>query len=150
MSIIFQPADAADTDTLIEMMRGLYAYDGTAFDEHSHREALRQLLDDERYGRVWLIQADDEIAGYVVLTFGFSLEFKGRDAFIDELYLRESFRGQGTGQQAINFAADACRALGIHALHLEVERSNTRAQIAYRKANFEDHDRYLLTKQLNH
>ncbi|MBA3322161.1 MAG: GNAT family N-acetyltransferase [Pyrinomonadaceae bacterium] len=149
MSIIFQPADAADTDTLIEMMHELYAYDGTPFDEHSHRAALRQLLADERCGRVWLIQSGAEIAGYVVLTFGFSLEFKGRDAFIDELYLREPFRGQGRGQQALDFAADACRALGIRALHLEVERRNTRAQTAYRKANFKDHDRYLLTKWLN-
>lgn len=146
MSITFQPADAADTNSLIEMMRGLYAHDGTLFDEHSHRAALRQLLNDERGGRVWLIQSDDESAGYVVLTFGFSLEFKGRDAFIDELFLREQFRGRGLGQQAIDFAAEHCRAHGVRAIHLEVERSNARAQAAYRKAGFKDHDRYLLTK----
>ncbi|MDQ3755908.1 MAG: GNAT family N-acetyltransferase, partial [Acidobacteriota bacterium] len=91
-----------------------------------------------------------ETAGYLVLTLGFSLEFKGRDALIDELYLRESFRDQGFGQQAIAFAIKWCQARNIRALHLEVERANARAQAAYRKAGFKDHDRYLLTKWLNH
>lgn len=129
------------------MMRALYDHDGTPFNEGSHRAALRQLMSDERFGGVWLIEQDgDETVGYLVLTFGFSLEFKGRDAFLDELYLREDFRGRGLGQEAIAFAVGQCERLGVRALHLEVERSNTRAQAAYRKAGFTDHDRYLLTK----
>ena len=49
---------------------------------------------------------------------------------------------------AIRFVEDACRDLGVEALHLEVERGNTRAQTVYHKAGFADHDRYLLTKWL--
>jgi ribosomal protein S18 acetylase RimI-like enzyme len=40
----------------------------------------------------------------------------------------------------------ACRDLGVHAVHLEVERANAAAQGLYRKFGFQDHERYLLTR----
>jgi ribosomal protein S18 acetylase RimI-like enzyme len=95
-----------------------------------------------------LIRVNDATAGYLVLTFGFSLEFGGRDALIDELYVRENFRGRGLGRASLVLAAEVCREEGIRALHLEVDRVNTRAQGVYRQAGFRDHDRYLLTKWL--
>jgi GNAT superfamily N-acetyltransferase len=45
----------------------------------------------------------DETIGYIVLTLGDSLEYHGRDAFVDEIYIRESHRGKGIGAQAIKF-----------------------------------------------
>ncbi|MDB6031743.1 MAG: family N-acetyltransferase, partial [Verrucomicrobiales bacterium] len=39
-----------------------------------------------------------------------------------------------------------CHGEGITAVHLEVDRSNSRAQELYRKAGYADHDRFLLTK----
>jgi len=38
--------------------------------------------------------------------------------------------------------------LGISAVHLEVDHTNTVAQALYRKAGFVDHDRYLMTRWL--
>jgi ribosomal protein S18 acetylase RimI-like enzyme len=43
---------------------------------------------------------------------------------------------------------EACRSLEVQALHLEVERANTKAQAFYHKVGFEDHDRYMLTKRI--
>jgi GNAT superfamily N-acetyltransferase len=142
----FKLADTSDVDILVPLLREFYAYDHIAFDERAARAALQQILGDARLGRVYLIGAGGETVGYFVLTFGFSLEFKGRDAFVDELFLRAEFRGRGCGKRALAFAAEVCRAEGIGALHLEVERGNTSAQEVYRRAGFKDHDRYLLTK----
>jgi diamine N-acetyltransferase len=41
---------------------------------------------------------------------------------------------------------DTCRALDVHAVHLDVERINEAAQTLYRGFGFEDHDRYLMTQ----
>ncbi len=128
------------------MLREFYAYDHIAFDEAEARRALALLLSDARLGRVYLIGVGGELAGYLVVTFGFSLEFKGRDAFVDELFLRAEMRGRGLGSRALSVAEETCRAEGVRALHLEVERANTGAQEVYRRAGFKDHDRYLLTK----
>jgi ribosomal protein S18 acetylase RimI-like enzyme len=173
MKHAFTLARAADADELVELMREFYAFEHIAFDEGAARCALRQILSDGKLGVIYLIRAGAresegaqaekeaeekeagvtaetaaETAGYLVITFGFSLEFHGRDAFVDELFLRESFRGQGIGQACVEFAAEVCRGEGIAALHLEVERANARAQALYRRSGFSDHDRYLLTKWL--
>lgn len=146
--ITFNRAGVEDAPLLVEMMREFYAHEGLRFDEAAAQAALAGLLNDESRGRVWLIALGGATVGYAVLTFGYSLEFKGRDAFVDELYLREAARGRGVGPLALQFLEQACQSLGVRALHLEVERANTHAQAVYRKAGFRDHDRYLMTKWL--
>jgi len=94
------------------------------------------------------IKFDAELAGYLVLTFGYSLEFHGRDALVDELYVREAYRGRGAGTLSLAFVEEICRTEGIRALHLEVDRGNERARRLYHRAGYEDHDRYLLTRWL--
>jgi ribosomal protein S18 acetylase RimI-like enzyme len=144
---VFKSATSEDIETLIMMMRDLYGHDGLApLDEASARRALPGIIGDDTFGRVFIIFLEDEVAGYAVLTFGYSLEFHGRDAFVDELYLRNEYRGQGIGKRALEFLTEVCAAEGVSALHLEVERANTSAQAVYRKFGFEDHDRYLMTK----
>ena len=118
------------------------------FDEATTRAALQTLLNNDSYGRAWLIQNAEQAIGYVVLTFGFSLESQGRDALVDELYVRESYRGQGVGKATLKFLEDFCCSLRICRFYLEVERANTAAQGFYHKLGFKDNDRYLMNKQL--
>lgn len=146
MEPTFRTAEAEDADALLSMMRELNEHEGMDFDEPKARAALTQLVADERFGVAHLILFGDEPAGYLVVTFGFSIEFGGRDAFVDELFIKDEFRGRGIGKAALVRAEEVCRARGIRALHLEVERANERAQTLYRKSGFRDHDRYLLTK----
>jgi ribosomal protein S18 acetylase RimI-like enzyme len=148
MDIAFKLADVADIDLLIEFIREFYELDHLAVDEQAMHSALQQILSNDSFGKVWLIQTDGNPAGYIVLTLGFSLEFHGRDAFIDEIYIRAQHRGRGIGRKAIEFVEGACRSLGVRALHLEVERENTNAQSVYRKVGFEDQDSYLMTKHV--
>lgn len=144
----FKLASLIDMDTLIEMMSAFYIYDHIVFNETAARNSLRDILENKLFGRVFLINLSEDVIGYIVITFGYSLEFHGRDAFIDEIYFKEEYRGKGFGKVTLEFAENICRENGIRALHLEVERSNTIAQAFYRKSRFEEHDRYLMTKWL--
>lgn len=146
MEITFKIADHLDTEILVQLIREFHEFEHLPFDEGTIRSLLAKLLKKDYLGRVWLIQQGRDALGYIVLTFGYSLEFLGRDAFIDELYIRESHRGQGIGTRALQFVEKMCPSLGIQALHLEADRKNTTAQGFYRKVGFEDHDRYLMTK----
>lgn len=148
MDFNFDPPGPGDAAELVGMMRDFYELEHIEFDEAAARAALGQLLGDESLGRVWLIKSGAEIVGYVVLTFGFSLEFRGRDALVDELFVREGWRGRGAGRRALEFVAGVCRALGVGALRLEVGRENESARALYRKAGFQDHDRHLLTRRV--
>lgn len=93
-----------------------------------------------------MIEDAEQAVGYVVLTFGFSLETRGPNAFVDELYLNEDHRGQGIGKATLEFLESFCRSVGLRALYLEVERANTAAQRFYHNCGFTDNDRYLLIK----
>jgi len=148
MEPVFTLADTSYVNLLSELMGEFYAVEHVNFDEQAARQALQQILSDKSFGLVYLVSIGDKVIGYIVLTFGFSLEFHGRDAFIDELYLRETYRGRGIGKASLRFISEVCQREGIKALHLEVDRINTRAQALYRQAGYQDHDRYLLTKWL--
>ncbi len=141
-------ATLADVDLIVSFMRELYEHDHLPFDGTAARLAMEKILQDHSLGRVWLIYDGEQAIGYIVLTLGYSLEYHGRDAFVDEIYLRASHRGKGIGTQIIQFVEGACRELEVQALHLEVERANLKAQAFYHKVGFEDHDRYLLTKRI--
>ena len=142
----FRIATDSDADLLLAMMREYYLYDGHAFDEPRARTALLNFLRDPAFGRAWLICDGDVPVGYIVLTFGYSLEYLGRDAFIDEFFLRESHRGRGWGRQALDYVEEAARAGGVRSIHLEVVRSNTTAKEVYRRSGYADHDHYLMSK----
>ena|SRR2546427_6625201 len=144
----FRIAKDTDIDTLLAFMRQFYAIDQYPLDEQIARTALAGIIRDASLGCAWLLYNKDKAIGYIVITFGYSLEYHGRDAFIDELFIEASYRHQGLGTKTIQFALEACRELGVHALHLEVERTNIAGQALYRKFGFENHDRYLLTRRL--
>jgi diamine N-acetyltransferase len=151
MSAAFQSASLADVPSILAHQRAYYAADGYAFDEAVARAAIEGLLGDPERGRLWVLaegDTPDQILGYLAVTFGWSLEWGGRDAFVDELYLAPSHRGGGIGRTAIALAEDACRAAGVRALHLEVERANTRGRALYARTGFADTDRLLLTRRL--
>jgi GNAT superfamily N-acetyltransferase len=109
--------------------------------------AVERLVLEDRLGQIWLIQADSRPVGYVAVTFSYSLEFHGRDALLDELYLRDPYR-QDLGVPTLKFAQAWSRSLGVNALHVEVERDNSPAQAFYRAVGFMDDDSYLMTKWL--
>ncbi len=142
----FERAGAEHAELVVEMMREFYAFEHLAWDGEAALRGLGEILRDASLGEVWLVRRGGAPAGYLVLTVGFSLEFRGRYLLLDELYVREEHRGSGVGRRAIGQAEEACRARGIAALRLEVERRNTVARAFYRTVGFHDHDRDLLTR----
>jgi GNAT superfamily N-acetyltransferase len=132
------------------MMRALEKADPgtTPFDELRRRAIFEDFVKEASFGRAWLIFAGEKPAGYVILTLGFSFEYRGRDAYIDELYLEAQLRGRGIGRQTVEFVEEAARGLGVNAIHLEASQANATAIELYRRAGFVDHDRRLMTKWL--
>jgi ribosomal protein S18 acetylase RimI-like enzyme len=146
METSFKRAEKSDLEILMEFIREFCEVDHHPFDDSSIRVALTKILSDDSLGRVWLIQHNSQAIGYIVLTFGYSLEYRGREAVIDEIYILESHRGQGIGKRAIEFVEEVSPSLEIKVLHLEVERENIAAQRFYQKVGFEAQDSYLMTK----
>ncbi len=144
----FRVATEADLEAVIAMMRCYYAEEGYTFVESASRQAVMELISDEKIGRLWVAEDSDGMVGYVAVTVGYSLEYQGRDAFVDELFIAARGRGKGLGREALAMAESYCRLRGVRALHLEVEHHKEAALELYRNTGFEDHERRLMTKWL--
>jgi GNAT superfamily N-acetyltransferase len=132
----------------LDLMGRLYSEAGSTHHRDRARRAAEGLMANPELGGVWLIEVDGEPVGYICVTLCYSLEFDGRFALLDELYLEEPWRGQGIGTRAIAFAEEWSSARGLAAIRLEVSHSNLRALELYGRQGFEAHDRHLMTKWL--
>lgn len=149
MPVGFSLARPADLDTLAGMVGEFTGEGGYPFDRAAVRAMLCDMLARDDMGRAWFIWDADDLAGYVAVCFGWSIEFRGRDAFIDELFVRPAFRGRGHGTAAMRMVEQQAPGLGIRALHLEVERHNRGARRLYQRLGYHDHQRHLMTLRVD-
>jgi len=150
IDVHLRAATESDVDSVLELETAFYAGEGYPFDVDEARTLLTRLLREPERGQIWVAERGNELVGYFILTFGYSIEFHGIDGLLDELYVRPEARGLGLGKRALALAETICRELGIRALHLAVEHRNSSAQELYRQAGFKEHDRYLMTKHMPH
>ena len=107
------------------------------------KKLFHQFIENENLGKAWLILNEDEIVGYVILTFVFSFEYQGKIAFLDELYIKNTAQGKGFGKQTLNFIREEAHKLSLKIIYLEVESHNLPAQKLYIANDFEEHKRKL-------
>lgn len=148
MNPVFQLLSESEIPAVLELMREFYAQTHMAFAENAARIALALLLNDPSRGELYLIFQGSELTGYFALTYCFSLEFHGRFALLDELYIREQFRRQHLGKAVMAFAETASRKAGVKALRLEVGEDNRAAQALYSAAGLQKDARFLFSKWL--
>jgi diamine N-acetyltransferase len=149
--IRFELARPEHTDIVMGMMRALEEADPgpTPFDESQRRAIFDRFVRDSTYGKAWLIACDGKYVGYVVLTVSFSFEYRGYDAFIDELYIAEEYRKKGIGRRAMEFVEIAAAEFEVNAIHLEVSHGDDPAIGLYKRVGYVDNQRFLMTKWLN-
>jgi GNAT superfamily N-acetyltransferase len=148
MNPVFQLISAQEIEMVLPLMREFYSQQQMRFDEAVAGRVLMKLAGDPGLGQLYLIFRGQELAGYFALTFCFSLEFHGRFALLDELYIREPFRRQKLGRSVVEFAERTCREKRIKALRLEVGIGNAPAHALYVAEGFAQDERHLMTKWL--
>ena len=95
MSAALRLARPEDLDRLMGLVTAFHSETDIAQDMDQTRTALAPLLEGIPHGCVYLIGPGRAPLGYIVLTFGWSVEFGGMDAFVDEIYIRPAVRGRG-------------------------------------------------------
>ncbi|MFT4572764.1 MAG: ribosomal protein S18 acetylase RimI-like enzyme [Hyphomicrobiaceae bacterium] len=143
-------ARPADFDSIQPLIERFYREEDYAeIDQPRAMTALRTLLASPELGSVWLAERDGVAIGYAVICYGFSLEHRGRDAFLDEFFVEKFMRGQGIGNALLDAAEASAIAAGVGVLHLEVERNNERAAALYVRRGYRGNARSLLSKKLS-
>lgn len=144
--ISLRSATLDDVPVLLPRMRALNAHEGITISNEAHEAALRRLLAAASLGGVWVIE-DGGVIGYAVVTFGYDLEFGGRDAFLTELWIDDAARGHGAGTAALALLDGELRTRDVRALHLQVRPDNPALRL-YERNGFERSPRLTLTRRL--
>lgn len=129
-----------DIDRLLTMVAAFHAEYGIDRDDAARQRALIPLLDGSPHGVAYLIGPQRAPIGYVVISFGWSLEYGGMDGFVDEIFIRPGVRGRGIGSEVLTTLPKALAGAGLKALHLEVHRENARLRRLYARLRFQAQD----------
>lgn len=149
MSTAIHLATPADAPKLLPLMAAFHAEYGLDLDDAHRSAAVSPLLEGSPLGAVWLFGLAKAPTGYVIITFGWSVELGGMEAFVDELYIRPNVRKRGLASEALSTIAGSLHDVGVKALHLEVDRADDATQRLYTRARFKLRDRYsLMTRVL--
>ena len=138
----------SDFDIPIQLVEEYYRYDSLEFDTHRIGPALRKLLQDKNLGCALVVEQGADVAGYLLLTYNYDLEFGGYEGLITDLFLREKFRGRGIGRLMIDRVEAHCRAAGISTVELQVEIENRPAHSFYHKLGFSRLPRLVMSKRI--
>jgi ribosomal protein S18 acetylase RimI-like enzyme len=145
--LTLRTASLDDLTELLPRTLALNTHEGIAFDPAALEAALVRLLGDPGLGAVWLIERNGAAIGYAIVTFGYDLEFGGRDAYLTELWIDPPARGDGAGGAALQLLTPKLLARGIGALHLQVRPDNPAIRL-YQRSGFVASPRVMMTHRL--
>ena len=131
---MIRPMVAADRESVLEMMRVFYA--SPAVLSNGSEEIFEKDIETCISGSPYLegyIMEDGEIQGYAMVAKSFSTEFGKPCIWIEDLYLKEPYRGCGIGSRVLQFIMERFPAC---IFRLEVEEENQRAIATYKKNGF--------------
>lgn len=144
MSAALHLAQPEDLPRLQSLVAAFHAHVGIAQTDEVRAKALLPLLEGSPHGAAYLVGPRQGPVGYIIVSFGYSVEMGGIDSFIDEFYIRENVRGRGMGGEVLRALMPALADHGVVALHLEVGRDNLDAARLYTRLGFEARDTYHL------
>ena len=113
MSAALTLAKPEHLERLTALCAAFHAEEGITLTDEERHAGLSPLLEGLPYGVAYLIGPPRAPIGYIVICFGWSVEFGGLDAIIDELYIRPGVRGRGIATEALVALPNALSGAGL-------------------------------------
>ncbi len=130
MEIKIREAEERDYPVIFSMIR-----DFAAFENCSERlvNTLELMQNEKEFINCLVAETESkEIVGYVVYFFAYYTWF-GKSLYMDDLYVKDTFRGNGIGRSLINALIDFSRKENCHKLRWQVSSWNESAIGFYKK-----------------
>lgn len=126
----------ADTEAVLEMMRVFYASPAVLSNgsEDIFKDDIENCVGNCPYLEGYVFEQDNGISGYAMVAKSFSTEFGRPCIWIEDLYIRQQYRGSGIGTEFFAFIEQK---YPDSVMRLEVEEENEKAINVYRKCGFD-------------
>lgn len=125
-----------DRASVLEMMRTFYASEAvfTNGSEEIFNADIDNCINDNPYIEGYVFEYDNNIQGYGMLAKSFSTEFGKPCIWIEDIYIKDEYRGLGIGRLFFNFIENK---YPDSLFRLEVESENKRAVNFYKKCGYD-------------
>lgn len=125
-----------DRPCVLEMMRTFYASPAVLSNgsEEIFCNDIDACVGDSPYLEGYIMEDGGQVQGYAMVAKSYSTEFGKPCIWIEDLYVKESFRGSGLGSQVLQYIVQQYPG---SIFRLEVEEENARAIAVYKKNGFE-------------
>ena len=141
-------AVAADQDALLSLMRGYCEEVDTPLPDEHLMDAIAPLVANEDLGDLLVAEQVGELAGYLVITWGWGIESGGAEALIDEMYVSPSYRNAGVGTLLMTEAQSRASAKDVKVIFLETEQNNPESRELYDRLGFEIESSIWMSKRI--
>lgn len=127
---------ASDANDVLEMMRVFYASPAVLSNgsEEIFCSDIENCINENPFLEGYIIENSETVQGYAMVAKSFSTEFGKPCIWIEDLYIKEAFRGMGLGKMFFDFLTSAYTDC---IFRLEVEEENKRAISLYKKCGFD-------------
>lgn len=139
MSHIIRAMLPKDKDAVLKMMRGFYASPAVFSNgsEEIFKADIEQCTKDNPYLEGYVFEDTEssvkELQGYAMVAKSFSTEFGKQCIWIEDIYIKEEFRGLGIGSNFMQYMKEKYTDC---IFRLEVEEENEQAVRVYEKCGF--------------
>ena len=125
-----------DKSIVMEMMRVFYASPAVLSNgsEEIFINDIENCINDSPYLEGYIFEDSGEIQGYAMVAKSFSTEFGKTCIWIEDLYIKNEYRGLGIGSMFLNYIKEK---YADSIIRLEVEEENERAVKVYQKCGFD-------------
>ena len=126
----------SDRETVVDMMRTFYHSPAvfTNGSEEIYNNDVTACVGDSPYAEGFIFESEKEILGYGMIAKSFSTEFGKPCIWIEDLYLKEEYRGEGIGSSFFTYLEEK---FPNTIMRLEVEEENARAVAVYKKNGYD-------------
>lgn len=150
--MVIREMTSKDIDSVLDMMRIFYnspAVLHKASDDILKKD-IEDCISDLPFIEGYIIEHNDEIAGYSMLAKSYSTEYAGICIWIEDLYIKPEYRSLGLGTQFFEFVNNKYDSSSSAAVRfrLEVEPSNKQAIHIYKKCGYNELPYIEMTKEL--
>ncbi len=134
-NIVIREMTAADKSSVINMMRVFYASPAvhTNGSEEIFAADVDNCVGDSPYLEGYVFDEGGTIAGYAMVAKSFSTEFGCPCAWVEDIYIREEYRGRGIAKAFFEMMDEKFKG---YVIRLEVEHENERAVSVYKASGF--------------
>ena len=135
MRTTIRPMDIADKSAVKEMMRIFYASPAVLSNgsEEIFSNDIENCVNGNPYLEGYILEDAGDIQGYAMVAKSFSTEFGKPCIWIEDLYLKDAYRGLGIGKLFFDFITEKYKNC---VFRLEVEEENERAVRLYQTCGF--------------